>query len=129
MILLAVLSMSYQQDESQLLHRSIHDEFMRDKTITPVNLGPRDLQATQTFKPYRVQFDWSVVDAWLPQQPRDQQASLQNKINFMKGVFVTVHTYMTSRYEVLSRDTMVLPKVGCFGVVGADKFYNQQIEK
>jgi len=127
-MLLSILSMSYMKDGAPIAHRSIHDEFMKDKAILPIDIKSRKLQA-QTFRPYRTHFDWTRVDEWLPQQPASERAGLKIKIDYMKRLFVGVHDYFENRFEVQSGQTMQLPRAQCHGEFAADEFYNTPIEQ
>merc|ERR1712096_596326 len=99
-------------------HESTHDEYMKGKKIHSIQTSPKNNRVLQDntdeiqeWRKMRIGFDWSLVDAFLTQNP-----SLRSKVNFMKKILKTSKDYFENRLDVLSTAQMDLSSLtNCHG--------------
>jgi leishmanolysin len=128
-ISLCLLSMSLSEGIDVMSHTSHHDEFMSDKKVQYVDTRSRLLAAKYEFRNFRIAIDWTMNDAWLTQQPSNDQAALKAKTDYMKNILGTVNNYFSARFQVNSQESITLPATTCHGATVNPKFTGKPIEQ
>lgn len=127
-LILSILKISY-QEESSIIHKSIHDEYMQDKEIESVDTSIRNWGRTlesneKKWRKMRVKIDWVASDQWIKSSPQNSE-----KYRYMKDVFNTVERYFEDRIMVNTSEQINFgPMTNCHGKPWQKQNQNVQSE-